>query len=255
MRRATRAAVGLLAAWLLPHAVAGGADARRSGTTYMSATLQAMQRDDLANPAQLWVLEGQALWRRPAANGRRCDDCHDAASMQDVALRHPVFDSATGRPLTLAARIDACRQRHQVLAPEGPDGPQVLALSAWLAHLARGRPIAPPHDMRLQPWSERGRALWQQRLGQLDLSCAQCHDQRAGLSLGGAIIPQAHPTGYPVYRLEWQMLGSLQRRLRGCVVGVRAEAFAADADEWLALQVWLMQRAAGMPGEGAALRP
>ena len=39
---------------------------------------------------------------------------------------------------------------------------------------------------------------------------------------GDAVIPQAHPTGYPIYRLEWQGLGSLQRRLRNCLVGMRA---------------------------------
>lgn len=38
------------------------------------------------------------------------------------------------------------------------------------------------------------------------------------------MTPQGHPTGYPIYRLEWQALGSLQRRLRNCYNGVRAEA-------------------------------
>ena len=114
---------------------------------------------------------------------------------------------------------------------------------------------APPRDARLAPWAERGAQLWRQRIGQLNLSCAQCHDQRAGARLGGAPIPQAHPTGYPSYRLEWQGLGALERRMRNCVVGVRAEPFAPGADEWLALEVHMMQRAAGMPLEGVSVRP
>ena len=69
------------------------------------------------------------------------------------------------------------------------------------------------------------------------------------------MIPQGHATGYPIYRLEWQGLGSLQRRLRGCVVGVRAEPFAADAPEWLALEAWLAERAAGMAVATPAVRP
>ena len=75
------------------------------------------------------------------------------------------------------------------------------------------------------------------------------------------MIPQGHATGYPIYRLEWQGLGSQQRRLRGCVVGVvgvRAEPFAADAPdapEWLALEAWLAERAAGMAVETPAVRP
>jgi len=115
--------------------------------------------------------------------------------------------------------------------------------------------VAPPPDARLATLRALGQALWQQRLGQLNLSCTQCHDQRAGQRLGGATIPQAHATGYPSYRLEWQGLGSLQRRLRGCMVGVRAEPFAVDAPQYLALEAWLAVRAAGMAVETPALRP
>lgn len=234
------------------------ADPRRSGAAAMGAELQAWQADDTRNPAQLWVAEGQALWARPAANrpgGASCAGCHAPASLAGVALRYPAFDERLGRALTLAGRVDQCRQHHQGLPPQGPDGPEVLPLTAWLAHQGRGQPISPPADPRLAPAQARGAQLWAQRLGQLNLSCAQCHDQRAGARLGGTLVPQGHPTAYPVYRLEWQALGSLQRRLRGCLVGVRAEPFAPDSADWVALEAYLMQRAAGMASEGAGLRP
>jgi L-cysteine S-thiosulfotransferase len=229
-------------------------DARRAGADFMSPALQALQRDDTRNPGMLWVQEGQALWSQRAANGRSCAGCH-ADGLQGVAARHPAFDATLGEPRTLASRIDQCRVQHLGESLQAADGAQVLPLSAWLAHRSRGEPVAPPRGERMKPWNDRGAQLWQQRLGQLNLSCAQCHDQRAGARLGGAPIPQAHPTGYPSYRLEWQGLGTLERRLRTCVVGVRAEPFAAGADEWLALEVYLMQRAAGMPYEGVAVRP
>jgi len=69
----------------------------------------------------------------------------------------------------------------------------------------------------------------QQRQGQLNLACAQCHDDNIGRKLAGIEMPQAHPTGYPLYRLEWQSLGSLQRRLRNCMIGIRAVASAGYA--------------------------
>ena len=234
-----------------------GADTRRSGFDDMSAALQSLQRDDTQNPGMLWVHEGEALWARRAGNGSSCAGCHgaDGDSVASAAARHPVFDAEKRRPLTLAGRIDRCRQRHLGLPGEGADGAEVLALSAWLAHRARGLPIEAPDDARLAPWRARGEALWRRRMGQLDLACHLCHDERAGERLGGAVIPQGHPTGYPTYRLEWQSLGSLQRRIRGCLVGVRAEPFAADADESLALEVWLRRRAAGMRIEGVAVRP
>lgn len=248
---------------LLPLALgtaAAAADPRRPGLADMSPALQAMQRDETQNPAMLWVREGQALWSRAAANGRSCAGCHGGdpapgGRLEGVAARYPRFDTARKRPLTLAARIDQCRQQQLQAAPQAADGPEVLALTAALTWLSRGQPLVPDSDARLAAWRQRGAALFQQRFGQLNLACTHCHDQRAGKRLGGALIPQAHPTGVPTYRLEWQGLGTLQRRLRNCLAGVRAEPFAADADEWLALEVFLVQRAAGMVLEGAAVRP
>jgi sulfur-oxidizing protein SoxA len=102
---------------------------------------------------------------------------------------------------------------------------------------------------------ERGGKLFQTRLGQLDLSCAACHDQNWGKRLGGTPIPQAHPVGYPIYRLEWQSVGSLQRRFRNCMTGVRAEPYPFDAPELIELEAFLMERAAGLALETPAVRP
>jgi sulfur-oxidizing protein SoxA len=175
--------------------------------------------------------------------------------MRGVAARYPAWDDTTGQALNLAGRVNTCRQRHQQAAPLAADHADALALAAYIGLQSRGLPLAPPADARLAPLRAQGQALWQQRLGQLNLACRHCHDQHAGQRLGGAAIPQAHATGYPTYRLEWQGLGSLQRRLRGCVVGVRAEPFAADAPEWLALEAYLAQRAIGLAVETPAVRP
>ena len=77
----------------------------------------------------------------------------------------------------------------------------------------------------------------------------------AGRKHTRSAIPEAHPTGYPIYRLEWQALGSLKRRLRNCLVGIRAEAYAFDAPEYVALELYLMERARGMVLEAPAVRP
>jgi sulfur-oxidizing protein SoxA len=252
------AARGLAAAAMLLVSVAVADDGRRSGLQFMGPALQALQRDDAQNPGMLWVQDGETLWRSPAGgSGKRCADCHGAASssMAGVAARYPAWDAAGGTVLNLAGRINACRQRHQQAAPLPVEHADLLALSAYVGLQSRGMPVRPPDDARLEPLLQQGQALWQQRLGQLNLACLHCHDQRAGQRLGGASIPQGHASGYPAYRLEWQALGSLQRRLRGCVTGVRAEPWAVDAPQWLALEAWLAQRAAGMLVETPAVRP
>ena len=76
-----------------------------------------------------------------------------------------------------------------------------------------------------------------QREGQLNLACTNCHDDNWDKRLAGSPVTQAHPTGYPLYRLEWQSLGSLERRLRSCITGVRAQAYDYGAPELVALEL------------------
>jgi L-cysteine S-thiosulfotransferase len=260
-RLVLRLRAGAATAVLLGLSAAGADEARpverRSGFEEMSRDIQAMQRDDDANPGMLWVQEGEALWHReegPAA--KACADCHGGAadSMRGVAARYPAFDPDSGLPIDLQGRINRCRQTHQGRSAFAWESEELLALTAFIAHQSRGMPIA-AEDPRLAPFRENGRRLFEEQRGQLDLSCAQCHDANAGGRLGGSVIPQGHPTGYPVYRLEWQSLGSLQRRLRNCMAGVRSEPYAYGSAEHLELELFLMFRANGMAMETPAVRP
>jgi sulfur-oxidizing protein SoxA len=259
-RRLRSIAVLGAAALTLAAAAAGEIPAgqRKSGYDFMTADTKAMQDDDTANPGMLWVAEGEALWTKKAgAADRACADCHgDAAgSMKGVAARYPAFDTARQRPIDLEARILNCQAEHQRATPFTYESRGLLALSAYVAHQSHGQPITAGDDERLKPFIGAGRALFTRREGQLNLSCAQCHDDNWGKRLAGNVVPQAHPTGYPLYRLEWQGLGSLQRRLRACMFGVRAELYAYGAPENVALELYLMARARGMAMETPAVRP
>lgn len=231
---------------------------RRSGFDFMAPETQRMQADDASNPAMLWVLEGERLWTEPAGSaGVACATCHgDAAeSMRGVAARYPAFEAGSGRPIDLAGRINLCRRDHQSADPLARESDDLLALTTYVARQSRGMPVAPATDARLAPFREHGRQLFERRLGQLDLSCASCHDDNWDRRLGGSPIPQAHPTAYPLYRLEWQEVGSLQRRLRNCMIGVRAEPYAFGAPEFIDLELYLMSRAEGLPIETPGVRP
>ncbi len=234
-------------------AVPAFGDERRSGFAEMGPDTQAMQRDDTLNPAMLWVAEGEALWSQGAPS---CASCHGAPeAMRGVAARYPAYDAGTARPFDLARRINACRTGQQGQTALAPESDALLSLLALLGLQSRGLPLAPPEDARLAPHRARGELLYRQRIGQLNFSCVQCHDDNAGRRLAGSVIPQGHATGYPLYRLEWQGLGSLQRRLRNCMIGVRAEPLAYDDDDMIALELYLAGRAAGMAVETPAVRP
>jgi len=231
---------------------------RRSGYDFASPETRAMQDDDTANPGILGVLQGETLWAaKTGAAGQSCADCHGEAriSMKGVAARYPAFEPALARPLDLEGRINRCRSEHQGAAPLTWESGDLLALTAFIAHQSRGLPIAVEIGGPARPFFDWGIELFHRRQGQLNLSCSQCHDDNWGKRLAGAIILQGHPTGYPVYRLEWQSLGSLQRRLRNCMIGVRAEPYEYAAPEAVALELYLMERARGMPLETPGVRP
>jgi L-cysteine S-thiosulfotransferase len=231
---------------------------RKSGYEFMARETRAMQDDDTANPAMLSVLDGETLWqRKDGSAAKSCADCHGDArtSMKGVAARYPAFDAARGRPIDLEERVNICRTEKQQATPLAFESKELLALAAYIGNQSRGLPIDIADDERTRPFLQTGREMFIQRQGQLNLSCAQCHDDNWGQKLAGAPIPQGHPTGYPIYRLEWQTLGSLQRRLRNCLFGMRAVSYPYGASELVDLELYLMWRARGMPLETPAVRP
>jgi sulfur-oxidizing protein SoxA len=233
-------------------------DQRRSGYADVGRDTKAMQDDDTANPGMLWVLDGEAQWNAKAGSANKaCADCHgDAAeSMKGVAARYPAYESARARPVDLEERINICRGEKQNATPLRFESRELLGLTAYVARQSRGMPIAEASDPRLAPFVAAGRALFEARQGQINMSCAQCHDDNWGKQLAGNIVPQGQPTGYPIYRLEWQSLGSLQRRLRNCISGMRAETYDFGAPEYVALELFLMQRARGLAIETPGVRP
>jgi L-cysteine S-thiosulfotransferase len=230
---------------------------RRSGFSFMGPDTQAMQSDDAVNPGMLWVLDGEALWKRKVGGaGKACADCHnDADGMKGVAARYPAFDKELGRPVNLEQRINLCRVRNQQATPLAYESRDLLALTALVARQSRGVAIEANADPQLEPLIAKGRELFMLRQGQLNLGCTNCHDDNWDKRLAGSAITQAHPTGYPLYRLEWQSLGSLQRRLRACITGIRAQAYDYGAPELVELELYLMSRAKGLPIETPAVRP
>ena len=67
-------------------------------------------------------------------------------------------------------------------------------------------------------------------------------------------LSQGQPNGYPAYRLEWEALGSLHRRLRACLYGLHAELPDYGSPLLLDLELFLAVRARGLPVETPAVR-
>jgi sulfur-oxidizing protein SoxA len=261
LRRCGRWAVALAIA---THAASVGAQTRaipgpqlRSGKSFVSAELRALQDDDLANPGMLWVDRGAELWSRAAGgSGKSCAGCHGEAgrSMQGVAARYPALDPASGELLNLENRINRCRVEHQGAASLAYESEELLGLASFIAHQSRGMIGSVKIDGAARAHFAAGREFYYRRHGQLNLACANCHEMNWGRRLGAETVSQGHSNGFPAYRMEWQSLGSLHRRLRACLFAIRAELPDYGSPTLVDLELFLAWRAQGLPLESPAVR-
>lgn len=228
-----------------------------SGSVFQSPETRAMQNDDTANPAMLWVEQGQSLWIKSNGSIRKsCASCHGdlQTAMKGVAVRYPLVDPKSKILMNIEGRINNCRADHQH-APMLPyESNELLALTAAIAYQSRGDIRLVRIDGAAEPFFTQGRVLFEQRQGQLNLACVQCHDGQVGRKLRGDTVSQGHTHGWPAYRLEWQSMGSLHRRLRACSLGVRADVLPFGAPDYLALELYLAWRGAPLPMESPGVR-
>jgi sulfur-oxidizing protein SoxA len=248
---------------LLLHAVVGYAQEPmlplplKSGLEFTSPDVRALQQDDFGNPGMLWVTRGEKLWQEAAgASGKSCASCHGdaASSMRGVAARYPLIDKTTNTLLNLEGRIQQCREQRQQAPALRYESDDLLGLTAFVAHQSRGMPIQVTIDEANRAHFDAGRAMYYRRVGQLNLACANCHQQNWDRKLGAEPVTQGHGNAYPIYRLEWQTMGSMHRRFRSCLFGVRAEMPPEGAPEFIDLELFLAWRASGLPVETPGVR-
>jgi sulfur-oxidizing protein SoxA len=232
-------------------------DGRRSGYTYAALETRAMQDDDFDNPGSIWLAKGETLWRTvDGTAGKSCSSCHDdaAVSMRGVGARYPLVDEKRGKLVNVERRINQCRVGAMGATPWPAEAEALLALTTYVKHQSLGMPVSPVIDGAAAPWFAKGREIYQTRRGQLDLACVHCHEMNHGRMLRAQRLSEGMSNGFPAYRLKWQALGSLQRRMSGCMRDVRAEPYAVDADEYVELELYLAWRARGLPVETPAVR-
>jgi len=232
-------------------------DDRRSGYTYAAAETRAMQDDEFENSGYIWVEKGADLWTREAGpTGQTCLSCHAeaAVSMRGVGARYPVFAPETGKLINLEQRINQCRSERMEAAAWPWESTELLAMTAYVRHQSKDMPVSPVIDGPAAPFFAAGKTLYHTRRGQLDMACIHCHEMNSGNKLRAQQLSQGMSNGFPTYRLKWQTLGSLHRRIIGCDDDVRAEPYAAGADEYVNLELYLAWRARGLPVETPAVR-
>jgi len=229
----------------------------QSGNAFLSASMQAMQKDPMANPISLWLDKGNALWTG-ADRQASCAQCHGPIeNSKAYASQFPKWSSKFKRLINLEDQIVECSKRTSQPYQSLEDA-NVLALSALLHQQSQNQAIQlKPHDSHREQWQRElnsGAQLFTQRMGRMNLACTHCHDQNVGKRMQADIISPGHPTGFPIFKLSWQSMGSIDRRIRACYSGVQAEIPKPGSRELRQLELFLKMRAEGMLLDGPSLR-
>lgn len=229
----------------------------RSGYTYATKETRAMQDDDLMNPAMIWVDQGEELWSKADGDaGKACQDCHQNAedTMKGVSAKYPVVHDKSGKLMDVTQRINECRTDRMKAKPWKSESNQMLGMTAYVGMQSRGMPSTAKIDGAAKPFFEQGKAFFYQRLGLLDMSCSNCHEDNAGNTIRANLLSQGQSNGFPTYRLKWQKVGSLHRRFKGCNKNIRAQPYKSGSDEYKSLELFMSSRGRGLPGETPAVR-
>ena len=228
-----------------------------SGWRFRSPETQAFEMDDFENPAFPAVEQGEALWNTVEGEaGKSCATCHNDAleTMKGVRASMPKWNEKLGKPHTLETQINACRTENMKAEAWKWEAPNMLAMTAYVGLQSRGMPVNVQTDGPMQSWNDKGKELYYTRVGQLDMSCANCHEDNYGKMIRADHLSQGQINGFPTYRLKWGGVGSIHRRFSGCMKNIRATPYKRGSDEFIALELYLASRGAGLSVETPAVR-
>lgn len=228
-----------------------------SGWRYRSPETQAVQADDFENPAFPLIEQGEELWSKvDGTEGKSCASCHNDASesMKGVRAQMPKWNETAGKPMTLEQFVNGCRTTRMGAEAWKWDSQPLLAMTSFIGLQSRGMPQDPKIDGPMKAWHDKGKEIYYERTGQLDLSCASCHEENNGKRIRADHLSQGHINGFPTFRFKWQGVGSLHKRFFGCMRDVRATPYEVGSDEFVALELYTAARGKGLSIETPAVR-
>ncbi|WP_299690533.1 sulfur oxidation c-type cytochrome SoxA [uncultured Tateyamaria sp.] len=225
-----------------------------SGWRFRSTETQALETDDFDNPAFVFVDQGIDLFDKvDGTEGKACSSCHE--NVEDFAgLRTQLPRVQDGELVTMENLINDCRtERMGAEAWKWSKGP-MTAMTALIGLQSRGMPMDVAIDGDAAPFWEKGKELYYTRVGQLDMSCSNCHEDNYGVMIRADHLSQGQINGFPTYRLKNAKLNSIHGRFKGCMKNIRATPFAEGGDEFKALELYLASRGTGLSVETPSVR-
>lgn len=208
-------------------------------------------------PYEFALQEGKKLFERKFPNGKNYASCFPNGGL-GVAQTYPKFDSQSGKIVTLGIALNECRTANGMKQLSLTKG-KLAAIESYMVYTSRGKliDVAVPDDPRALAAYEAGKEYFYSRRGQLNFSCASCHQQEAGKHLRGDTLAPALGMAavFPIYRSKWGDMGTLVRRFIGCNKKVKAEPVKPDSNRYRDLAYFLTYMSNGLPMAGPGARP
>ena len=226
-----------------------------SGWLFRTEETRALQMDDFDNPGMVFVDQGIDQWNAPeGADGKSCASCHhEIESMAGVRASMPKIN-ASGELWSLENHINDCRTNRMGVEAWKWNSPEMKNMTAAISLQSRGMPWTIEIDGPAQSWWEKGKEIYYTRYGQLELSCANCHEDSMGNMIRADHLSQGQINGFPTYRLADAGIVSIHQRFFGCIRDTRGEPFQPGSEEFRALELYVASRSMTLPLEGLAVR-
>ena len=228
-----------------------------SGWTFRSVETRALQMDDFDNPGMIFVdkaLEDYAMV--DGSEGKSCASCHGEGAEGLVGVRpvYPKWNEAAGKVFTIEMAINDCRTNRMGAEPWKYESGDMVDMSALIASVSRGMTVNVSYEGPENETWKLGKELYYTRTGQLEMSCANCHEDSYGMMIRADHLSQGQINGFPTYRLKNAKLNSVHGRFKGCVRDTRAETYSPGSPEFVALELYVASRGNGLSVEGPAVR-
>ena len=229
-----------------------------SGYDFRKSMIREMQDDEFSNPGMVTVDYGAEIWEKVEGSAGKSmsqvwENCAgvDAAT---AATSYPRYHDGAGKVISLEQQINYCRENAMGAAPYKWEKQDMLGMTAFIRYQGNGEPVNVAIDGPANSVFKKGEELFYQRVGQLDMSCAHCHEDNYGNYIRADMLSQGQINGFPTYRVKWNGVGSTHRRFRGCNGNIRATKLPYGHEDYVALELYIAWRGNGLAVETPAVR-
>jgi sulfur-oxidizing protein SoxA len=189
------------------------------------------------------------LWERREPGFIAC--LGDGQPLEGIATGYPRYDAALGEVVTLERRVEHCSE--SVLWQRFKQGSKEnTQVTTYLRSLSSGRPLAmdlAPAPMRAA--YERGEALFNKKVGQLNFACSSCHTPGSvmGHRLRGEVptTPFGDVAHFPTYRVAAGEVEVLHKRFMRCLKQMRSKPLPPGDPAYVDLEVFYTALSNGHP--------